>query len=394
MDIDEIIEKGYLTSAEEEKWNSTHHSMVMNLIKNNEIKDHCFIRNYSSEKSFTNIDLSIAEKFDILEASIDWYKDFLKSKTKKEQSRFRNVQIYKQAIEFGVLLKKERSTLKEWLKIYETYQTDDFISKKKREKFINFYKDYLNGTFDNEVSNLLDLLKHKKSYKYTNYEIDLILLTKANARLYEVLLIDKKNKTFWAIGKNDYKLYYFDSNSFVKDPFGFQLNFGDDINKLHKKMVRDIDRCSNKLFFWTGKKAINQYIRYHNKIIILFAKSFLDRPGMIIASLSCTLNSIEEDERRIIQVIKNFTANSSSYTNNKAGVIKVGIGFAGWEGPSLYKNHWISEDYKNGLYIEQSFGSEEEAKIKFEERAVQLIKKGKYIFCSSTYDCSIETLEI
>ncbi len=387
INLDEIIEEGRLNEAQQRAWDTSHHTAVLERMTQQQISNKKFVNHYVDKRNLAVLSLSMQERFNAIKTALDWY----------NAPPSKVIKLYREGIEYATQSEQGKDTVKEWLAIYKENQKEDFyLTKKQREKFIAFYRSYVEGEFETQVERLIDEIKGKKSYKYKNEEIDLILLIKANTRLEEFLIIDKKSKAFWAVGQDDI-LYYFDAEKIDKDPFSFTFHYWTtETIKIHEEIVQDKEMSTNRLFFWTGKKAINQYIRYDNEVMILFAKSYIDRPGVIMGFLRSTLTNVEAQEAQIIQTIKNYTSHTTSYTDNKAGIIFIGYGFSGWKGLSLYNNHWIGQNYKNkekALYIAQSFETAEEASIAFEKRSVSLIKEGKYMFCSSTFDHSLERLQ-
>jgi len=379
-DLKTILDKGYLGTEEKKLWTEALHKKIMDKIKINEIKNINFMRSYADSIYEDNP----SEKFDMIYNIIEWYNKFEKANDKKFKTIKYFVDSLRKGINAGLESGKEKSKLESLLNIYKTHQTGDFITKKQRQKFIDFTQEYIDGVLENKAQELLEKVKSKKSYKFKAAEVDLLMLTNKKYKLEQLLINDKKSKEFWAVN-NIGELCYFNGLEFTDPPFNFKFSYH--YPKIHKNIVKDHDFCTKELFFWTGKTAIHQYKEYGDNIIILFAKSYIDRPGLVIGAMySESENS--EATKHIIQNIKNYTSYSEQHFNKKLGVILPVHKNGYYKGYSLYKNQWITQLWRTEqLVIHKVFESEKEALLEFQKAETKKIKELNYIDkCSAFYD--------
>lgn len=377
IDLEVIVERGYLYSREQKEWSEEEHAIIVERLLHNTLSED-FIWNY--------IDVLGGEELlnFMLMAYREWFLVHL-AEEKRPKSLYYKIHLFRRGINSAVDYGADKALVREWLTLYIRHQTGDFITKKQRLKFITSIEEALDEELlQQRATEVLEKIAAKKTYKYTNKDLEQLLVAAGLGSLDKILINDKKTKECWLVNSRG-ELLYFDGKEFGEDPFQFQADLS--IHDLQTLLLEVGAPCSEHLFFWSGKKTIHLLKRYGNIVVIYFSQYYSDRGEALFTEIIHCQLTLEEQMATLIGAIKNYAAHSSDYFDKRVGLLLPVYNNKYYKGFSRYEQHFVtvSEDNK-GMETFNTFSSPEEATLAFEIAEWKLIQEGHYLRKINTFN--------
>lgn len=376
IDLEEIINRGYLYPEESRKWSQKEHHTVLDLLSNQQLPEK-FAWGYLEE-------LAGLEQ---LEYFISLYnKQVLPSEKGKELDNTLKhyIHFFRLALELGIDYAADKQLLEEWLAIYTQHQTGDFITKKQRLKFLDATQQLMDEAFLEEQSKaVLEKANAKKTYKFTHKEVEALLLGAGAGRLEQLLINDKKTKEFWAVNTRG-EVWYFDGQQFGEDPF--QLKVDKTIPAIQQQLAQAAIPCSERLFFWTSKKSIH-LLKFYGEIAVLYFSNYYPQRDEALFTEVAYCKVSEKQKVDLTKKIKNYTTHTTDYFDKRVGLLLPVYQEKYFLGYSIYQKDYVTiERGKGTLNILKSYSSHEEALQDFEQVEMKLIKEGHYLYKVNTFN--------